>query len=84
MQPEWVNEYYGASTRNLKPTVFLDGKKFAVVRVQNEHQNKINVGYVLIRKSGKHNVSDEQPLHDGMLTDSTLTKMKLELSKADA
>lgn len=84
MQPfDWINDYYGADVRKLKPTVFLEGKRFAVVRLQNEVKSQIFVGYVLVKKSGKHNVSEEKPLHDGYLTDTALTKMKLELTKAD-
>ena len=75
----WLDRYYGKDISSFSPTVIFDGKNRAVVRIRSNR----TVGYVLIKKSGKHNVTQQIPLHDGAASKADFEAMKRRLDTED-
>lgn len=83
--PKWLKEYYGGKDFGLLgPTVEMDGKTMAVVKLsRRSSRGYASVGYVLIKKRGKHNASSEIPLHEGLASKDDLETMKRVLDQED-
>jgi hypothetical protein len=80
----WLERYYGKDFDLLNPTVFIDGKKKAVVRLTKTGERGYSgVGFVLIDKNGNHTASSHKSLHEGLPTDTDLERMRQELKKED-
>jgi hypothetical protein len=84
--PEWLATYYGKYTPVLNPQVVIDGKKVAVVRlVKNEAPRGFaKVGYVLIRKDGRHHGGMQRSLHEGHATEEHMIRMQKIHAEADS
>jgi hypothetical protein len=76
----WLDRYYGKDADSLNPTVIFDGKKLAVVRITNAGGK---VGYVLLKKGGKHNNSKHISLHDGVAKPADFVAMRARLLRED-
>ena len=82
--PKWLNAYYGKDFDILNPSVYLEGREFAVVTLKKTGTRlTTSTGYVLIRKSGNHQTSTSVPLHEGVITADAVEKMKKALAKAE-
>lgn len=83
--PRWLKDYYGARDFGLLgPLVEMEGETYAVVKLQRRStRGYASVGYVLIRKRGKHNASEETPLHEGLASKDDLETMKRVLDQED-
>jgi hypothetical protein len=83
--PKWLKDYYGGKDFGLLgPAVEIDGKTHAVVKLQRRaSRGYASVGYVLIKKRGKHNASDELSLHEGLASKDDMTTMKKVLEQED-
>lgn len=82
--PEWLANYYGEEFYKLNPIVVLDGKAFAVVRiVLKSGPSSSSLGFVLIKKNGKHGVSEWKSLFEGVPNQAALDKMKAVLAEED-
>jgi hypothetical protein len=75
-----LDRYYGKDVETLAPTIIFDGKQWAVVRITNAGGK---VGYVLIKKAGKHNNSKSIPLHDGPAKPAEFAAMRARLLRED-
>jgi hypothetical protein len=75
----WLDKYYGKAISSFRPTTVFDGDHFAVVRVYSGRA----VGYVLLKKAGKHNQTPAVPLHDGPADKADFAAMKKALDDAD-
>jgi hypothetical protein len=75
---DWLRAYYGSEWPSFSPSVVREGKRFAVVRITDTSQKGATfskVGYILLRKTGKHGQTKERPLHEGVPTRPDLDKM---------
>lgn len=80
----WLQDYYGEDFKKLNPTVVFEGEYKAVVRLVKEPiKGYSGVGYVLIKKDGKHNASEWKSLHEGIPTQDVMDAMKLTLQQED-
>ena len=76
MAIDWLKRYYGKDYLRLNPTIVKEGKKFAVVRIQRSAEKGFSAfGYVLIKKSGSHDISPYQSLFEGLASPMDLTDM---------
>lgn len=79
-QPKWLQTYYGTDwSSRLHPTVFRDGQEYAIVRLSDGAQ----VGFVLVRKNGRHGVTPQQSLHEGPPSAEDLDRMEKKLRQVD-
>lgn len=78
LTPEWLKLYYGKETETFNPQVVIDGKRVAVVKlVKTESPRGFpKVGYVLIRKDGRHQGGMQLSLHEGLATEVDMERMK--------
>jgi len=86
-EPGWLEKYYGSRFKDLRPEVYMEGKRFAVVKVSSSGMRQSpydSVGYVLIQKDGKHCVTHYRSLHEGSLTQDDHDRMKKILEEADS
>lgn len=80
----WLTRYYTPEEMaSLNPTVIFEGKAKAVVMLRAKTEGSIQVGYILVSKNGKNNVSRHESLHEGPASTSDLGKMRRRLSEAD-
>jgi hypothetical protein len=82
--PKWLADYYGKDVDVLNPTVLIEGKTHAVVRLQKiGARGSSSVGFVLIRKGGSHQTSPCEPLGEGVTTTELVNKMTKRLAEVD-
>jgi hypothetical protein len=83
--PEWLKTYYGKQTETFNPQVVIDGSKYAVVRLTKTEAPRgfSKVGYVLIRKDGRHVGGAQRSLHEGLANQDHLERMKKIHAEAD-
>lgn len=79
MIPQWLKTYYGKDCEVLNPTVTIDGKKYAVVKLK--HHGKF--GYVLVMKNGRHNSTPITSLFEGIPTADDMVRMRKKLEEAE-
>jgi hypothetical protein len=77
----WLRTYYGKDFDAFNPTVLIEGKKFAVVRLLGN--NAPAIAYVLIKKNGRHNASSQQSLYEGAIDADVMEKLKSALTRAE-
>ena len=85
--PKWLKDYYGEQFDSFHPELIVDGRKFAIVRIyqpQASRQMYHSIGYVLLRKGGRHEGVSHQSLHEGVPNQADMDRMKAVLQKADA
>jgi hypothetical protein len=77
----WIEKYYGKDwMKKLSPTVVLDGKTRAVVRVVDGKSS----GFVLVQKNGAHGVTPQEVLFQGLPTAIAYAAMRKRLAETDA
>jgi hypothetical protein len=82
--PRWLKEYYGKDFEKFQPTVVMEGRTQAVVKLtQSASRGYSGLGYVLVKKRGKHNASQHLVLHEGVASKEDLNTMKHVLSQKD-
>ena len=78
--PPWLLKYYGPKWMDLlHPTVAIDGKNFAVVRVAFPRSQ----AHVLVRKTGTMVASTHEILSEGVLKPGDLERMQERLALVD-
>lgn len=85
--PEWVKSYFGEKkSKELNPSVIEEGKKYAIVRIQDMGQKVgfSKVGFILVKMSGRHGASPHDSLFEGIPTLLDLFDMKNKLEKKEA
>lgn len=82
---EWLKKYFSKDDFDfLSPTVVVDGKKKAIVRLtRTGAQGHSGVGYILVDKNGRHSVSTHKSLHEGVPSAADMERMKETLKKED-
>jgi len=81
---KWLERYYGKDFDFLNPTVEIDGKNKAVVRLTRVGDRGYSgIGFVLIDKNGSHFASTPVSLHEGVPSQKDLDRMKEALKAAD-
>ena len=86
MTPKWLKDYYGKNFDSFKPEVFLDGNKFAVVKISGQADKSLghsNIGYILVNKSGRFGATPHRPLYEGVAGALQLQLMKQALATTD-
>lgn len=84
--PKWLQDYYGNEIGAFNPEVVVDGRKHAIVKISRAGTKKAfysSIGYVLLRKGGRHGASGHLSLHEGMANQQDLDRMLIALKKAD-
>lgn len=71
--PKWLQEYYGKDFDFLNPTVFEEGPTHAIIRLQKTTSIRgagdySSVGFVMIKKNGRHVMTTHVSLHEGIPT----------------
>lgn len=85
MAEKWLKDYYGKDFNSLSPLLVMDGNVVAVVKLTRKASRGFNrVGYVLIKKNGRHNASDHIVLHEGVASKEDLETMKRVLVSKDS
>lgn len=80
----WLKKYYGDDFEKLSPNIIAEGKGFAIVRITKQvPRGHSGVGFVLVNKFGRHNVSETVSLHEGMPGERDMKRMKDALKKAE-
>lgn len=80
MSSLWLSRYYSPDDMQaLAPTVLFDGRTRAVLMLRT----KKGIGYVLVPKNGKNNVSRHESLHEGPASPTDLSKMRRRLTEVD-
>lgn len=84
--PDWLKKYFGPQLKTMDPSVVEEGKKYAVVRIQDHNQSGAfsRVGFILIQKNGKYGVTPHVSLFEGVPTSANLLMMKSRLEKQDS
>jgi hypothetical protein len=84
--PKWLSDYYGASCQYLNPIVVQEGKQWAIVRLMKAAKTPgySSVGYVLIKKTGRHIATPHFSLHEGVAQEADLQRMQKALQEKDA
>jgi hypothetical protein len=75
----WLDDYYGTAKKVLRPSIVTDGKYYAIVMLMVED----SMGFVLIRKNGKHGATPHEILHAGPAKDADFARMKARLTAID-
>jgi hypothetical protein len=70
--PLWLTRYYGKHFDRFSPTVIMEGKFWAIVRINKEG----TVAYVLVKRKGNHESTPHVPLFQGNPTADDITKMQ--------
>ena len=84
MATDWLKTYYGKDFPLFNPTIVLEGAKFAVVKLIRPTQRPYSgMGFVLIKKTGRHNVSVQKSLHEGPINDEDYKRLQATLDKAE-
>lgn len=83
MRPSWLQRYYGDEVEKLTPVVLFDGKRYAVVMLRSKVKSITQIGYVLIEKNGKHNISKHEALHEGPASTTDISRMRRRLSELE-
>jgi hypothetical protein len=87
MIPQWLKNYYGNAIDSFNPVVVSEGNRFAIVRIVAEANKKLGhsqLGYVLLKKSGRHMATPHKSLHEGVAGADELLKMQKALEAAEA
>jgi hypothetical protein len=78
--PPWLVKYYGPKwMEQLHPTIAIDGKNFAIVRVAFPRSQ----AHVLVRKTGTMIASTHEIVCEGVLKKGDLERMKERLAAVD-
>jgi hypothetical protein len=84
----WLKNYYGdALVRSMNPSVVMDGKNCAVVKItvmNTASPGYSRIGFVLLEKNGRHDVTPHLSLHEGVPTQKDMDRMTEVFKKADA
>lgn len=82
---DWLQQYYGPDFDLLNPAVVQEGQDWAIVRLQKQGKTPgfSNIGYVLIRKLGRHTLTPHISLHEGVADETHLQKMQQTLAEHD-
>lgn len=76
----WLTRYFTKKDlKNLNPITLFDGKKYAVIRIQQGQK----VAFLGVFKDGRNNLTTAEPLHEGGADTRQLKKMKTWLIKKD-
>lgn len=83
---EWLKRYYGSDLETLNPSIVFEGKKFAVVCLKRSStlRDHSSIGYVLIKKTGRHNASIQQSLSEGVPSAEKMVSMRSALEQAES
>lgn len=84
-EPAWVKTYFGKKVKDLSPTVVEEGKRYAIVRIQDMGQKGefSKVGFILVLKNGRYGASPHDSLFEGSPTVVDLFTMKNKLEKKE-
>jgi hypothetical protein len=83
--PVWLTRYYAADELDtLRPTILFEGKSKAVVMLRANIEGATRIGYVLISKNGKNNVSTHEALHEGPAALTDISRMRRRLTEVDS
>lgn len=82
----WLKKYYSPNEIGaLNPSVVLDGKNYAVVKLTvGSGKGTAKVAYIGVRKAGRNGVSDHTPLWEGPASPAAELRFREWLIKADA
>jgi hypothetical protein len=82
----WLKKYYSPNEIGaLNPSVVLDGKNYAVVKLTvGSGKGTAKVAYIGVRKAGRNGVSEHTPLWEGPAYGAADKLFKDWLAKADA
>lgn len=81
---KWLKDYFGKDFDLLSPSVVADGDTKAVVKLSRKAAKGYSgTGYVLVEKSGKHNVTEHIVLHEGLASKEDMDTMKHVLAQKD-
>ena len=80
----WLDSYYGKDRKTFDPCVVMEGVKYAVVLIRKSAKGSSSMGYVLLKKNGKHSVSPQKSLHEGVANRADMDRMIEELKRAEA
>lgn len=86
MTAEWVKKHFGKKEKTLTPSVVEEGKKYAIVRIQDMAQKGAfsKVGFILVLKAGRYGISPHESLFEGVPTVPDLFNMKNRLEKKES
>lgn len=70
--PLWLRRYYGTYFESFAPTVVMEGKFWAVVRIVHEG----SMAYVLVKMKGNHEITPHVPLFKGTPNADDVTRMQ--------
>jgi hypothetical protein len=73
---EWLKKYYGDQFETLQPRILAEGSLFAVVCLKSR-------SYVLVRKQGSFKAGGQRSLHEGLITQDVLNRMRKALEDAE-
>jgi hypothetical protein len=82
----WLKRYYSPNEIGaLNPSVVLDGKNYAVVKLTvGTGKGVAKVAYIGVKKAGRSGVSEHTPLWEGPATKQAEALFREWLTKADA
>jgi len=84
MSSAWLRKYYTEEEmKKFAPTVLFDGRTKAVIMLRALRNGAQQVGYILVSKNGKHNVSTHEALHEGFASTTDIGKMRRRLTEVD-
>ena len=81
---KWLKNYFGKEFSVLSPAVIAEGRTKAVVRLTRRATKGFSgMGYILVDKKGKNNVSDHLVLHEGVASTEDVETMKRVLAQKE-
>jgi hypothetical protein len=84
VNPPWLTRYYGPEDlKTLSPTILFEGRTKAVLMLRSQRKIGMSLGYILVSKNGKNNVSTHESLHEGFASSTDIAKMRRRLSEVD-
>lgn len=84
MNPPWLTRYYSPEDlKALSPTILFDGRTKAVLLLRSQGRMGLTMGYILVSKNGKNNVSTHESLHEGPASPTDISKMRRRLTEVD-
>jgi hypothetical protein len=69
--------------KDLSPTIVFDGRSKAVLLLRSQRKMGMSLGYILVSKNGKNNVSPHESLHEGLASPTDLANMRRRLAEVD-
>lgn len=86
MAADWLKDYYGKAFNELTPDVVKEGRNYAIVRLIGSNKNRAfsAIGYVLVKKNGRHGATPHQSLYEGVPSLVEFQGMVDKLNQAEA